>query len=202
MAESLVADQPLAVQPADKRASGWYGLLFVIATEAALFAYLLFSYFFLASQAHGLWPPHGVPSMRIALPNTAILLASSVSAWWAQSSIERGQRTGLLRGLIVTLILGVVFSGLQIVEWRQQPFSAADDSYGSLYFTITGMHITHVVVGLVMLACLTVWAAQQRFTAQRHLHVMVGVWYWHFVDAVWLVVFSTFYLSPYLGGPS
>jgi heme/copper-type cytochrome/quinol oxidase subunit 3 len=201
MAESLVTDRPLPVQPTDARASGRYGLLFVISTEAALFAYLLFSYFFLASQAPGIWPPHGVPSLRIAGPNTVVLLASSLTAWWGQSGIEHGNRPRLLAGLGLTLVLGTLFAALQVVEWRQQPFTAAGDTYGSLYFTITGVHVTHVVVGLVMLGCLTIWSLQRRFTAQRHLHVVIGVWYWHFVDVVWLAVFSTFYLSPYLRGP-
>ena len=105
MAESLVTDRPLPVQPSGTRASGWYGLLFVIGTEAALFAYLLFSYFFLASQAPGIWPPHGVPSMRIAGPNTVILLASSLTAWWGQSGIERGNRHRLLAGLGLTRLV-------------------------------------------------------------------------------------------------
>ena len=201
MAETLVTERLLPVQPPDIRASGWYGLLFVIGTEAALFAYLLFSYFFLASQTPGVWPPHGVPSLRIAGPNTVVLLLSSATAWWSQSSIERGDRRRLLVGLVTTLFLGGLFTGLQIVEWRQQPFSAADDTYGSLYFTITGVHVTHVVVGLLMLTSLTIWSLQRRFTAERHLHVVIGVWYWHFVDVVWLAVFSTFYLSPYLRGP-
>jgi cytochrome c oxidase subunit III len=201
VAESLVSDRPLPVQPAGTRASGWYGLLFVVGTEAALFAYLLFSYFFLASQAPGLWPPHGVPSLRIAGPNTVILLASSLTAWWGQSGIERGDRRRLLVGLGLTLVLGTLFAALQIVEWRQQPFAPSTDAYGSLYFTVTGMHVTHVVVGLIMLACLTIWAVQSRFTERRHLHVAIGVLYWHFVDVVWLAVFSTFYLSPYLRGP-
>jgi heme/copper-type cytochrome/quinol oxidase subunit 3 len=202
MAEGLVTAEPLSVQPSDMRASGWYGLLFVIGSEAALFAYLLFSYFFLASQAPGLWPPHGIPSLRIAGPNTLVLLASSVAAWWGQSRIEQGDQRRLLIGLGVTLLLGTLFAALQIVEWRHQAFSAASDTYGSLYFTITGIHVTHVVVGLLMLICLIVWSLQRRFTAERHLHVIVGVWYWHFVDLVWLAVFSTFYLSPYLRGPS
>jgi heme/copper-type cytochrome/quinol oxidase subunit 3 len=201
MAEGLVTDRPLPVQPADRRASGWYGLLLVIGTEAALFAYLLFSYFFLASQARGLWPPHGVPSLRIAAPNTVVLLASSAVAWWGQAGIEGGDRRRLLVGLGLTFLLGTLFAALQIVEWRDQPFSAAGDTYGSLYFTITGVHVTHVAVGLLMLACLALWGLQGRFTARRHLHVKIGVWYWHFVDVVWLAVFSTFYLSPYLRGP-
>jgi heme/copper-type cytochrome/quinol oxidase subunit 3 len=201
MADSLVTDRPLTVQPSDKRASGWYGLLFVVGTEAALFAYLLFSYFFLASQAPGDWPPHGIPSLRIAGPNTVVLLLSSLTAWWGQAGIEHGDRWRLRLGLGLTLSLGALFAALQIVEWRQQSFSASGDTYGSLYFTITGMHVAHVVVGLLILACLVLWSVQRRFSAERHLHVVVGVWYWHFVDVVWLAVFSTFYLSPYLRGP-
>ena len=138
--------------------------------------------------------------MRIAGPNTVILLASSLTAWWGQSGIERGNRHRLLAGLGLTLVLGTVFVALQVMEWRDQPFSPSSDAYGSLYFTITGVHVTHVVVGLLMMIGLTIWSLQGRFTEPRHLHVLIGVVYWHFVDVVWLAVFSTFYLSPYLRG--
>lgn len=199
MAESLVPTAALPVAPQGARASGWYGLVFLIATEAALFVYLLFSYFFLASQAPGPWPPSGAPEILVSAINTAILLASSATAWWGQKGIETGRNGRLIAGLSLSFILGVVFAGVQVHEWLSKTYSPATDAYGSLYFTITGVHIAHVVVGLVILACLVLWAAMGRFTAKRHLHVTLGVLYWHFVDVVWLVVFTTFFLTPRLG---
>ncbi|MBI1361108.1 MAG: heme-copper oxidase subunit III [Alphaproteobacteria bacterium] len=199
MADVLVPREPVPVAPQGRRASAWYGMIFLVATEAALFIYLLFSYFFLASQAPNHWPPSGVPDPLVAGIDTLILLASSGTAWWAQRGIQLGSSIRLAAGLCVTILLGLVFAGVQGWEWAHKTFTPATNAYGSLYFTTTGLHIAHVAIGLIILAFLAVWAAMGRFTARRHLHVVVGVLYWHFVDVVWIFVFSTFYLSPRLG---
>lgn len=199
MADVLVPAEPLPVAPVGRRASGWYGMLLLIATEAALFIYLLFSYFYLGSQQPGPWPPSGPPALGIASANTLILLASSVTAWWGQRGIAKGSRGRLLVGLALSLVLGALFVGVQVHEWLSKSFTPATDAYGSLYFTITGLHIAHVVVGLLILACLLIWTAMGRFSAGRYVHVAVGVLYWHFVDAVWLVVFASLFLTPRLG---
>jgi heme/copper-type cytochrome/quinol oxidase subunit 3 len=185
---------------AGANAPGAYGMLLLIVTEASLFGYLLFSYFYLASMARGPWPPAGMPELRLALPNTGILLLSSGAMWWAESGIRRGQRGRLLGGLVVTLALGLVFLGIQLVEYRHQHFGPSTDAYGSLFFTITGFHGAHVAVGLLMIAVVALRAGLGHFSAGRHLAVTNAAWYWHFVDAVWLVVFTSLYLSPRLVG--
>ena len=199
MAEIIVPAGPLPVAPQGPRASGWYGLVLLLATEAALFVYLLFSYFFLASQSPGPWPPAGAPPIRTAAINTAILLTSSLTAWWGQKGLEAGRTGRLIVGLSLSILLGAAFTGIQAHEWLHKGFTPQTDAYGSLFFTFTGVHIAHVVVGLIVLACLALWAAMGRFSAERHLHVTLGVLYWHFVDGVWLVVFTTFFLTPRLG---
>lgn len=199
MVDLLVPRPPVPVAPQDRRASGWYGVVFLIATEAALFIYLLFSYFFLASQAPGTWPASGAPALPIAAANTAVLLASSATAWWGQKGIEKGSSRRLIAGLCLSLVLGAVFAGVQVHEWLAKGFTPSTDAYGSLYFTITGVHMAHVAVGLLILACLILWAAMGRFSAKRHLHITIGVLYWHFVDVVWLAVFTTFFITPRLG---
>jgi cytochrome c oxidase subunit 3 len=199
VADALVPTAPLPVAPTGRRASGWYGMMFLIATEGALFVYLLFSHFYLASHAPGPWPPSGAPDILIAATNTVILLVSSLTAWWGQKRIEKGSATGLILGLSLSMLLGLIFVGVQVHEWLSKTFTPASDAYGSLYFTITGVHIAHVVIGLVILACLALWAAMGRFSAERHVHVTVGILYWHFVDVVWLAVFTTFFLTPRLG---
>jgi heme/copper-type cytochrome/quinol oxidase subunit 3 len=181
-------------------APGAYGMLLLILTEASLFGYLLFSYFYLASMARGPWPPAGMPELRLALPNTGILLLSSGAMWWAETGIRRGQRGRLLVGLALALGLGLVFLGIQLVEYRHQPFGPSTDAYGSLFFTITGFHGAHVAVGLLMIAVVALRAGLGHFSASRHLAVTNVAWYWHFVDAVWLVVFTSLYLSPRLVG--
>lgn len=195
----LSLDRPLPVAPSGYRSSGWWGLAMVIATEAALFVFLIFAYAYLGSQSATPWPPGGAPALRLALPNTVVLLLSSVAAWWGQKGIEQGRRGQLIAGLAIALVLGVIFADVQGMEWAAKPHGPSDSAYLSLYFTITGVHLAHVAVGLALLLALLIWSMLGSFTAQRHEHVGVGLLYWHFVDAVWLVVFTTFYLTPRMG---
>jgi heme/copper-type cytochrome/quinol oxidase subunit 3 len=174
-------------------------MLTLIATEATLFAYLLFSYFYLASHALGTWPPSGAPSLRIAVPGTLILIAGSVVMWWGERGIKRGNPGQLMIGLAAALILGTVFLAMQGLEWSGEPFKLHTNVYSSLYFTITGFHMLHVIVGLLMLAVLLLWTAFGYFSADRHSAASIGVMYWHFVTIVWLAVFFTFYITPRLG---
>ncbi len=190
--------QPLPIGSIGHHASGWYGTWALIATEASLFAYLLFSTFYLAGRATGPWPPEGLPSLRLALPNTIILIVSSIVLAWGERGIRQGNRTRLLLGLAGALVLGAVFVTLQMMEWHNKPFSLTSNAYGSLYFTTTGFHVAHVVGGLLALAVLLVWGGLDYFGRERHAAVSIGAIYWHFVDVVWLAVFTTFYILPYL----
>ena len=196
-----VATFPATTLPevaADHRTPGWWGMMATIATEAALFAYLLFSYYYLASQTTGAWPPDGVPGLRLALPNTFVLLASSVCVLWAERGIKRGSRASAVLGLALGFLFGLTFVVVQVFEWFSKTFSVSSHAYGSLYFTITGFHMAHVAGGLIMLAVLLIWTAMRYFGPQRHAAISIGAVYWHFVDAVWLLVFTTFYLTPRL----
>lgn len=202
MDSAIAAAPPVPLLPVGgqyRHSTGIWGMWTLIGTEAALFAYLLFSYFYLASQHEGPWPPHGVPKLLAASINTALLLASSGCAWYAEQSGKRAQRGPMMLGLGAALVLGSAFATIQLREWGKQPFTIATDAYGSLYFTITGFHMMHVAVGLLILAVLLLWAALGYFTGRRHAALSIGVLYWHFVDAVWLVVFSALYLAPQLG---
>lgn len=180
-----------------KKSSGWWGMLFLVATEAAVFAYLLFSYYYMAIENHSVWPS-SAPSMKLALPNTIILLVSSVTVWWADRQYIAGRMTEAMGGLAASVGLGVVFFGMQLIEWHNKTFTLASDPYGSLYFTITGFHMAHVVVGLVIMATLILWLALGHLSDRRNSAVSIAAIYWHFVDAVWLTVFFTFYITPYL----
>jgi heme/copper-type cytochrome/quinol oxidase subunit 3 len=188
--------QRLPVDAGRPDATGAWGMILLIATEAALFVYLLFSYFYLGSMARGAWPPSGIPALRLALPNTVILLLSSGTMWWAESGIRRGLRGRLRLGLLITLVLGIVFLAIQLMEYHGKHFSPRTDAYGSLFYTITGFHGAHVAVGLLMIVVVSVRAALGHFTQRHHLAVTNVTWYWHFVDVVWLAVFTSLYLSP------
>jgi cytochrome c oxidase subunit I+III len=187
-----------ALGEAGPLATGRQGMLTLILTEATLFAYLFFSYFYLASHAIGEWPPSGPPGFTISVPGTLILILGSVVVWWGERGIERGRKAPLIGGLAAALVLGTVFIGMQFYEWAHQPFLLSTGVYSSLYFTITGFHILHVVVGLLMLAVLLIWTARGHFDAERHGDVSIGALYWHFVTLVWLAVFGIFYIAPRL----
>src|ERR1700748_428138 len=122
MAERV--EQRLPVGAMDTRASGWWAMIFTVFTEASLFAYLLFSYYYLAVQPHapGTFPQGGPPDLTLAIPGTLILLASSVAVGWAQLGIEHGSRRRLVLGLGAGAIMGVIFLAIQIFEWWQKPY--------------------------------------------------------------------------------
>ena len=199
-AAAMPAADALPLGSTGRRASGWWGLMAMIVTEAALFGYLLFAYFYLAAQSPSAWPPDGAPDLRMPTINTLILLSSSVMVWLAERSARRASRGWSLGFLAVTLALGSLFALIQIGEWQKQPYGLTSHVYGSLYFTITGFHLAHVVAGLAMIGVLLVWSALGFVSRERHLALSIGGMYWHFVDAVWLVVFTALYLTPYLFG--
>ena len=170
----------------------------LLCTEAALFAYLLFSYFYVSAQVTGAWPPGGPPKLDLAIPGTILLIFGSVTMWWGEKGIRAGKQSQLLIGLGSSVVLGLAFVALEGIEWSRKAFTPATNAYGSLYFTVTGFHLTHVLVGVVMLAMLFVWTLLGYFGVRRHSTVSIAVMYWHFVTAVWVAVFLTFYVSPYL----
>src|SRR5665213_1845273 len=198
MVEASLSRSTLPVGSKAHHASGWWGMLTVIATEATLFAYLLFSYFYIASHAVGSWPPHGVPKLSLALPCTIIFVAASFTSCWGERGIDRDNPLQLMIGLAVSTVLGIAFIVMEGREWAGEPFHLTSDVYSSLYFTVTGFHLVHVLVGLLVLVVLFLWTALGYFDAKRHSAVSIGVLYWHFITIVWLAVFFTFYIAPRL----
>jgi heme/copper-type cytochrome/quinol oxidase subunit 3 len=179
----------------DRRDLSWWGMAGFIITEAFLFAYLLGSYIFLGAQATT-WPPPGAPELKLVSINTALLILSSVTAIVAERGIRAGRVGRLRAGLTVSFVLGIIFLSIQGYEYTKLEFHPQSDAYGSLFFTITGMHGAHVFVGLLMLALVLVRSLLGHFTEARHGAVRNAVLYWHFVDVVWLVVFTILYLIP------
>ncbi len=192
-------ERQLPVGSVGRKATGYAGMLTAILTEASLFGYLIFAYFYLAAQAQGAWLPE-LPKLTLATGNTALLLASSVAVAWGERGIRHGNRTRLAIGLAAGLVLGIAFVAVQMLEWSRKPFTITSHAYGSVYFTLTGFHVAHVVVGLLVLALLLAWTSLGYFGERRHAAVKIGTLYWHFVDAVWIAVYTTLYLSPYLLG--
>jgi cytochrome c oxidase subunit I+III len=179
------------------RCVGWWGLAGGVATEASFFGYLLFSYFYLASISTNPWPTE-VPRIGLPLVNTGILLASSIAVWWGERGIRSADERRLRVGVGLALLLGAIFLSLQGVEYARETLSGTKDAYGSLFNTITGFHAAHVLVGLVMLCVVLVRALRGHFGAERHEAVSNVALYWHFVDVVWLAVFTSLYVSPFV----
>ncbi len=120
--------------------------------------------------------------------------------WWGERGVERGKPGQLTAGIVAALVLGTIFLAMQAYEWKRQPFALSAGVYSSLYFTVTGFHILHVVVGLLMLAVLLVWSARGYLSADRHAAASIAAVYWHFVTIVWIAVFFTIYIAPRLSG--
>lgn len=195
MAEARLARDSLPVNGTGRLSTGWWGMLCLIATEAILFAYLIFSYAYLGVQTGGTWPPGGAPALRLALPNTILLLASSVVLEVGSRRYKSGRDSSTVPVLLVTAAMGAAFVAIQLREWTNKGFGLTDSSYSSIYFTLTGFHLAHVVAGILALLVLAIWGSQGRLV-RGGLHLQLGRMYWHFVDAVWLVVFITIYLVP------
>lgn len=187
----------LPVGSAGDRASGLLGCTMLIATEAALFGYLIFSYLYLAVQQTVHWPPEGLPKLGVSSVNTAILVSSSGFVWLCEHFVKRRRKRWAVASMAFAVVLGIAFVGIQLHEWHGHPYGPTSHLYGSLYFTITGFHMAHVLVGLIVLAVLGLWTALGYFDERRHAALTIGSLYWHFVDVVWLFIFTTLYLTPY-----
>ena len=200
MADAVISSPAsLPVGPMGRHGVGWWGAGTLIASEAALFAYLLFSYYYTGATAPAGWLLEPRPSLKLALPNTLLLLLSSVFAWWAEQGVLKARRPQALLGFAAAVLMGSGFAAVQWLEWQAKSYGLGTSNYASLYFVTTGFHMAHVIVGLAVLIALFVWTALDYFSRRRRLVVSAGVLYWHFVDAVWLFVFTTYYLTPYLG---
>src|SRR4029079_351838 len=157
MSDSVLEDRPLLTGSIGTLANGYWGMIGLIVTEAALFVYLEFSYYYYAVQPHARsWPPDGPPNMRLSLPNPILLLASSFVVWWAERATKRGARLQQTAGLAIGFTMGAAFVAIQGLEWENQTYSLSASSYGSLFFIVTGFHIAHVVLGLLLLMAVAV----------------------------------------------
>lgn len=176
------------------------GFVLFIVSEVFLFVSFFWAFFHAALspsvEIGALWPPLGIsPLDPLALPllNTALLLSSGASVTWAHHAALAGSRRSSLAGFVLTVLFGVFFLVCQAIEYNVAPFSISDSAFGSVFFLTTGFHGFHVVVGVVFLVVAAERLRRGHFSRTRHLGLEVGAWYWHFVDVVWLFVYSFFY---------
>ena len=183
------------------------GMLLFICSEVMFFSGLFAAYFSVrAASPH--WPPtvaenvpaelaerfnlHGEPFYALGL--TVILIISSVTCQLGVWAIRRNDRTGFIRAFGVTLILGIVFLIGQIYDYSTIGFGVSDTPFGTTFYTLTGFHGAHVFGGAVMLSVILYRGLAGQFSSKHHDAVEAVSLYWHFVDVVWIALFSTLYI--------
>ena len=185
---------PIANQSSRVNASV-LGMLLFIASEIMLFGAFFTAYFFVRVVNGIDWPPAPFELPKfVAGVNTAILVTSSFTMHWALQSIKRGNRAGLQGGLLLTFLMGLVFLLTQAREYSRVGFAPYTDAFGTIFFCLTGLHGAHVFVGLTLLLAATIRSYRGHYSPEEHLGVEIPGIYWHFVDVMWIVVYSTVYL--------
>nr|UKG23821.1 cytochrome c oxidase subunit 3 [Asteroschema tubiferum] len=142
------------------------------------------------------WPPNGInPILPWGVPllNTAILLSSGVSLTWCHHSLRETNSQETWNSLIITILLGLWFTSVQILEYWEANFSIADSIYGSTFFVATGFHGLHVIIGTTFLIICLLRLTNAHFSTNHHIGFEFAIWYWHFVDVVWIFLFICIY---------
>ena len=171
------------------------GMFLFIASEIMLFGAFFTAYFFVRVAAGTPWPtpPFHLP-VYVAGINTAILVTSSFTVHWALQSIKRDNHAGLKAGLLLTFLMGLTFLLTQILEYSRIGFAPKDGAFATIFFCLTGLHGAHVFVGLTLLAFAATRAFRGHYSAAHHHGVEIPGIYWHFVDVMWIVVYTTVYI--------
>jgi heme/copper-type cytochrome/quinol oxidase subunit 3 len=172
------------------------GMWIFLASEVMLFSALIGA--FLTIKAGSPPDANHVLNVPITAINTFVLIVSSTTVVLALQSIQDGDKRRLLYFLMATLALGATFLSIQVFEYRnlilEHGFTPSSSPFAGAFFTVTGLHGFHVFVGLIACGWLIAQAARQRFTAEEHGRVEVFGLYWHFVDVVWIILFTIIYL--------
>ena len=204
-----------------------YGMILFIASEVMFFVAWFWMFFELAifhenraqwivptwdqatNAAWANWPPPHVETFdpfHLPLMNTLILLLSGTTVTWAHHALQQGDRVGARLGLLLTVLLGILFSYIQFaVEYPEAGFAFGNSAeiananvYGASFFMATGFHGAHVIIGTIFLAVCLLRLVMGQFTPTKHFGLEAAAWYWHFVDVVWLFLFTFVYVTPYL----
>ena len=185
---------PPAANHSSKVEAEVLGILLFIVSELMLFGAFFAAYFFIRVVAGTEWPPgEGLP-IAIAGTNAAVLLSSSITMHWTDLSAKRGNTFGMRAGIVSTMALGATFLFIQINEYLNLGLAPKEGASASVFYGLTGLHGAHVLIGLLLLfvAAVRIFKGKVGPTAYKGLEVP-GI-YWHFVDVMWIIVFTTIYL--------
>ena len=179
------------------------GMALFIASEVLFFVAWFWAYFWGAlnppDTVETFWPPldvEPVPTWDIPFLNTMILLLSGTTVTWAHHELREGNRKATFQALVVTVVLGVLFTSLQAYEYVHaihEGFTISDGIFGSTFYMATGFHGFHVLIGTAFLAVNMVRAYYASLVPEKHVGFEAAAWYWHFVDVVWLFLFVWVY---------
>jgi cytochrome c oxidase subunit 3 len=172
------------------------GMLLFIISEIMLFGAFFTAYFFVRVVGGAEWFPFDRFELPVAIAgvNTAILLSSSFTMHWTLEGARNENRRALKAGILTTFLLGLTFLTIQVNEYVHLGFAPYDNAQATIFYCLTGLHGAHVFVGLTLLAIVMVRAFRGHFSAKEHRGVEVPGIYWHFVDIMWIFVFSSLYL--------
>ena len=186
---------PPAAHQSSRVEAQFLGMLLFIISEVMLFGAFFTAYFFIRVVSNDPWPANGthLPKL-VAGINTAVLVSSSFTIHWALEGARRGNRSAMRAGLLTTFMLGLTFLCVQINEYIHIGFAPHDSAQATIFYSLTGLHGAHVFVGLNLLLFANIRAFRGHFTPKEHRGVEVPGIYWHFVDVMWLIVYSTVYL--------
>jgi cytochrome c oxidase subunit III len=171
------------------------GMLLFIISEVMVFGAFFTAYFFIRVAQGDPWPAHGTTlPVAVAGVNTAILMSSSFTLHWAEAAIKKGNHFGLKAGILTTFLLGCAFLFIQINEYANIGFAPQDQAQATIFYSLTGLHGAHVFIGLLLLLIVTIRAFRGHYSPEQHRGVEIPGIYWHFVDIMWIVVYTTVYI--------
>jgi cytochrome c oxidase subunit 3 len=178
-----------------------WGIILFITSEVFFFLSFFWA-FFHSSLAPNIelgsqWPPKGINvfnPIEVPILNTIILISSGIRVTWCHKAIEINNHRQRVTGLLIRIILGLYFTALQGIEYFEASFSIADSVYGRTFFIGTGFHGLHVIVGTLFLIICLLRLSGGIFRVSHHIGLIAAIWYWHFVDVVWLFLYCRFYV--------
>ena len=207
-----------AVDERHQLSNGMLGFILFAASEVMFFGGL-FAAYFIARADSGQWPPVDVLNnlkasgdikesveleLEWVLPliATIVLVISSVTMQLAVMAIQKGNRSGMIKYLSISVALGLSFLAMQMYDYSQLSFRAGDTIFGTTFYTLTGFHGAHVFGGVIFIFVVLMRGMGGGFSARNHEAVEAASFYWHFVDVVWIALFTIIYIIPLISGES